>query len=66
MKDTRVFVMDNDSNIYHINRELVGEWNKWKYFEDEGILELTHKPKDAVKVDFVDCFHQSDFEFILA
>ena len=63
MDNVRVFVLDNDGGIYHISKYRVDEWNRWKYLEDEGILDHTHIPEDAVEIDFLDSFFHSNFEF---
>lgn len=63
--NVRIFVLDNNGNIYHICKYRKDEWSKWKHLEDEGVLDYTDIPKGAVKIDLLDCIQSSNFEFVV-
>lgn len=63
--NVRIFVMDNNGNIYHICKYRKDEWDKWKHLEDDGMLDYSDIPKGSVRVDFLDCIQRGNFEFIV-
>lgn len=65
MDNVRVFVMDNDGNIYHICKYRLDEWKRWRFLEDEGLRCYEDIPKTAVKMSFSALFYDSTFEFIV-